>query len=60
MSDTDPILDPAALTLCIETRYHARHPEQFPVLAQMAERVGSVHVGDDHVPESACRTWTRR
>jgi regulator of cell morphogenesis and NO signaling len=50
MTDTPP-KDPAALTRCIETRYHALHREQLPVLAQMAERVESVHFGDDHMPE---------
>ena len=35
--------DPAALTRHIETRYHARHREQLPQLAAMAERVEDVH-----------------
>lgn len=43
--------DPAALTRHIETRYHARHREQLPQLAAMAERVEDVHFGDDGVPE---------
>lgn len=43
--------DPTALTRHIETRYHARHREQLPVLAAMAERVEDVHFGDDDVPE---------
>ena len=43
--------DPSALTRYIETRYHARHREQLPVLAAMAERVEDVHFGDDGVPE---------
>ena len=43
--------DPTALTRHIETRYHARHREQLPVLAAMAERVEDVHFGDDGVPE---------
>ena len=49
---TDPsILNAAALTHHIETRYHARHREQLPMLASMAERVEDVHFGDDSVPE---------
>jgi iron-sulfur cluster repair protein YtfE (RIC family) len=44
-----PIHDAAALTHHIETRYHARHREQLPMLAAMAERVEDVHFGDDGV-----------
>ena len=51
MAETTPPQDPAELTRYIETRYHALHREQLPVLAQMAERVETVHFGDDHVPE---------
>jgi regulator of cell morphogenesis and NO signaling len=43
--------DPAALTRHIETRFHARHREQLPALAALAEKVETVHFGDDHVPE---------
>lgn len=43
--------DPTALTRYIETRYHARHREQLPQLAAMAERVEDVHFGDEAVPE---------
>jgi len=43
--------DPTALTRHIETRYHARHREQLPQLAAMAERVEDVHFGDEVVPE---------
>jgi regulator of cell morphogenesis and NO signaling len=46
-----PIHDAAALTHHIETRYHARHREQLPMLAAMAERVEDVHFGDDQVPD---------
>lgn len=46
-----PLHDPAALTRHIETRYHARHREQLPQLAAMAERVEDVHFGDTGVPE---------
>jgi iron-sulfur cluster repair protein YtfE (RIC family) len=51
MSDADPIHDAAELTRHIETRYHARHCEQLPLLAAMAEKVENVHFGDDHVPD---------
>jgi regulator of cell morphogenesis and NO signaling len=51
MSDVAPIHDAAELTRYIEARYHARHREQLPPLAAMAERVESAHFGDDHVPE---------
>ena len=46
-----PIHDATALTHHIETRYHARHREQLPMLTAMAERVEEVHFGDDGVPE---------
>lgn len=42
--------DPAALTRHIESRFHARHREQLPALAALAEKVETVHFGDDHVP----------
>ena len=51
MTDVAPIHDAAELTRYIETRYHARHREQLPRLAEMAERVENVHFGEDDVPE---------
>jgi regulator of cell morphogenesis and NO signaling len=51
MVDTPPIHDAAELTRYIETRYHARHRTQLPPLAAMAEKVESVHSGDEGVPE---------
>jgi regulator of cell morphogenesis and NO signaling len=51
MTEDPAPTDPAALTRHIEARYHARHREQLPVLAAMAERVEDVHFGDDDVPE---------
>jgi regulator of cell morphogenesis and NO signaling len=51
MTHTAPIHDAAALTRYIETRYHARHREQLPELAEMAERVEVVHFGEEDVPE---------
>ena len=49
MTDTPPD-DAGALTRYIETRYHALHREHLPVLAQMAEKIETVHFGDDDVP----------
>jgi regulator of cell morphogenesis and NO signaling len=51
MADAAPIHDAAELTRYIETRYHARHRQQLPPLAEMAEKVENVHFGDDDVPE---------
>jgi regulator of cell morphogenesis and NO signaling len=51
MSETLPLDDAAALTRYIEARFHARHREQLPGLAALAERVEDVHFGDEHVPE---------
>lgn len=42
---------PTAPTRHIEARYHARHREQLPQLAAMAERVEDVHFGDVSVPD---------
>lgn len=50
-SDAAPVHDAAELTRFIERRYHARHRAQLPALAEMAERVETVHSGDAHVPE---------
>lgn len=50
MTQTAPT-DPATLTRHIETRFHARHREQLPALTALAEKVETVHFGDDHVPE---------
>ncbi|MDP3377867.1 MAG: iron-sulfur cluster repair di-iron protein, partial [Brevundimonas sp.] len=50
MTATPPPQDPAELTRHIETRYHARHREQLPALAAMAERVETVHADDTQVP----------
>ena len=40
----------AALTRHIELRFHARHRQQLPELAALAERVEDVHFGDEQVP----------
>ncbi len=50
MTDTNQILDAAALTRHVEARYHARHREQLPPLVRMAEKVEAAHAGADHVP----------
>ena len=48
--DPAPIHDAAELTRYIETRYHQRHRAQLPQLAKLAERIETVHSGDDNVP----------
>ena len=48
--DPAPIHDAAELTRYIETRYHQRHRAQLPQLAELAERIETVHSGDDNVP----------
>ena len=50
MTDAVPIHDAVELTRYIETRYHARHREQLPPLAKLAEMVEDVHFGDEGVP----------
>lgn len=42
---------PEDLTRYIETHYHARHRAELPELAVLAEKVETVHFGDDDVPE---------
>ena len=54
MTDTVSTRDPTALTRYIETRYHARHREQLPLLAKLAEKVETAHFGDEGVPEGLC------
>jgi len=51
MTDAAPVHDAAELTRYIEKRYHARHREQLPQLAGIAETVETVHFGDEDVPE---------
>ena len=50
MPDTAPIHDAAELTRYIETRYHARHRQQLPDLAALAEKVETVHSGAKGLP----------
>lgn len=51
MTEAAPIHDAGELTRHIETRYHARHREQLPLLAKLAEMVEDLHAGDEGVPE---------
>lgn len=50
MNGAAPIHDAAELTRYIETRYHARHRQQLPELAALAEKVEAVHAGGADVP----------
>jgi len=59
MSDRAPIQDAAELTRYIETRYHARHREQLPDLADMAAKIESVHAGTEGLPEGLSRLLRR-
>jgi regulator of cell morphogenesis and NO signaling len=51
MAEIAPLFDAAELTRHIETRYHARHREQLPALADLSEKVETVHYGDEDVPQ---------
>jgi len=59
MPNTVPTDNPAQLTHYIEQRYHARHREQLPRLASMAEKVENVHFGDENVPEGLAEVLRR-
>lgn len=50
MTDVAPIHDAAELTRYIEKRYHARHREELPALADLAAKVESVHASHERVP----------
>lgn len=50
MTETAPTDDPAELTCYIETRYHVRHREQLPRLAELAEKVETLHAGKADTP----------
>ncbi|MDE3239267.1 MAG: hemerythrin domain-containing protein [Paracoccaceae bacterium] len=49
MEQTPPS-DPADLTRFIETRYHATHRAQLAALIPLAEKVQTVHSGDENAP----------
>jgi regulator of cell morphogenesis and NO signaling len=51
MTNVSPADNLSALTRHIETRFHARHREQLPKLAGLAEKVETIHFGEEHVPE---------
>jgi regulator of cell morphogenesis and NO signaling len=51
MKTPHPPHDLAELTRFIETQYHAKHRVQLPALAELSEKVETVHFGDDEVPE---------
>lgn len=59
MSDTASTDDPAELTRHIETRYHARHREQLPRLAELAVKVETVHSGDARAPAGLAEVLRR-
>lgn len=49
----------ADLTRHIETRFHARHREQLPVLADLAARVEAVHAHAEAVPAGLAALLSR-
>lgn len=51
MTDAVPVHDATELTRYIESRYHARHREQLPMLLKLAEMVEDLHFGDEGVPD---------
>lgn len=59
MTDQAPIHDAAELTRHIETRYHARHREQLPYLAELSAKVEMVHAADPQAPTGLAEVLTR-
>ncbi len=59
MTEAAPIHDADDLTRFIEARYHTRHRKQLPELAALAERVESVHFGDEDVPDGLADLLSR-
>lgn len=59
MTEAAPIHDADDLTCFIEARYHTRHRKQLPELAVLAERVESVHFGDEDVPDGLADLLSR-
>lgn len=51
MNDAVPIHHATELTRYIESRYHARHREQLPMLLKLAEMVEDLHCGEEGVPD---------
>lgn len=50
MMSRQPPEDPVELTRFIETVYHANHRARLPALAELAEKVETVHAGQAEVP----------
>lgn len=59
MAEDAPIHDAAELTRYIETRYHARHREQLPELAELSAKVEMVHAGAEGVPAGLAEVLSR-
>ncbi|MCB1368994.1 MAG: hemerythrin domain-containing protein [Rhodobacteraceae bacterium] len=58
MSEQAPIHDAAELTRYIETRYHDRHRQQLPALAEISARVEMVHADHPSVPAGLAEMLT--
>lgn len=50
MTKPIPPQDPSDLTRYIEAEYHAKHRAQLPELAELSEKVETVHAGQADVP----------
>jgi regulator of cell morphogenesis and NO signaling len=59
MTEAAPIHDANDLTRFIEARYHTRHRKQLTELTALAERVESVHFGDEDVPDGLADLLSR-
>lgn len=59
MAEDAPVHDAAELTRHIETRYHARHRQQLPELAELAARVERVHADKPAVPAGLAEVLNR-
>lgn len=59
MTDPAPIHDAAELTRHIEARYHARHREQLPLLAELSRKVEAIHADDPRAPAGLAEVLTR-
>ncbi|AZQ68653.1 hypothetical protein EF888_16860 [Silicimonas algicola] len=59
MPAASPTHDTAELTRFIETRYHARHRQQFPLLVRLAEMIEDLHDGDADIPQGLFDTLQR-
>lgn len=59
MTPQPPVDDPAALTRHIENRYHARHRQQLPELARLADLVETVHFSEETAPRGLAELLSR-